>query len=254
MNIILSAINTKFTHKALSLACLKSYWDVFHKDIPLTIKEFDLNILTETIINDLLLMKPDILAFSTYIWSIERIITVCSGIKAAFPNCIIILGGPEVSYNSVDILEKEKNIDFIINGEGEVTFKELIESLLNNQYPETLPGITLRLKDKVVKNKVRQLIKDLDILPSPFLTGNYQGSSNFTYYEASRGCPSKCAYCLSSVQGSVRNRSLEKGEILALCSCDLLNEGWDCPETEVLFMARPTMSKVLYTQQLGRGI
>ena len=39
-----------------------------------------------------------------------------------------------------------------------------------------------------------------------------------------------------------------------LCACDLLNEGWDCPATEVLFMARPTMSKVLYTQQLGRGM
>lgn len=45
-----------------------------------------------------------------------------------------------------------------------------------------------------------------------------------------------------------------KGEIKVLCACDLLNEGWDCPETEVLFMARPTMSKVLYTQQLGRGM
>ena len=45
-----------------------------------------------------------------------------------------------------------------------------------------------------------------------------------------------------------------KGGIKALCACDLLNEGWDCPETEVLFMARPTMSKVLYTQQLGRGM
>lgn len=45
-----------------------------------------------------------------------------------------------------------------------------------------------------------------------------------------------------------------KGDIKALCACDLLNEGWDCPETEVLFMARPTMSKVLYTQQLGRGM
>ncbi|MGN1421735.1 MAG: DEAD/DEAH box helicase, partial [Oscillospiraceae bacterium] len=45
-----------------------------------------------------------------------------------------------------------------------------------------------------------------------------------------------------------------KGKIKALCACDLLNEGWDCPETEVLFMARPTMSKVLYTQQLGRGM
>lgn len=46
----------------------------------------------------------------------------------------------------------------------------------------------------------------------------------------------------------------QKGEVKALCACDLLNEGWDCPETEVLFMARPTMSKVLYTQQLGRGM
>lgn len=43
-------------------------------------------------------------------------------------------------------------------------------------------------------------------------------------------------------------------EIQVLCACDLLNEGWDCPETEVLFMARPTISKVLYTQQLGRGM
>ena len=56
---------------------------------------------------------------------------------------------------------------------------------------------------------------------------------------------------------SERNEILAKfkrGEIKALCACDLLNEGWDCPETEVLFMARPTMSKVLYTQQLGRGM
>lgn len=45
-----------------------------------------------------------------------------------------------------------------------------------------------------------------------------------------------------------------KREIQVLCACDLLNEGWDCPEIEVLFMARPTMSKVLYTQQLGRGM
>ena len=46
----------------------------------------------------------------------------------------------------------------------------------------------------------------------------------------------------------------EKGQTKVLCACDLLNEGWDCPATEVLFMARPTMSKVLYTQQLGRGM
>ena len=56
---------------------------------------------------------------------------------------------------------------------------------------------------------------------------------------------------------SERNEQLAKfadGDIKVLCACDLLNEGWDCPQTEVLFMARPTMSKVLYTQQLGRGM
>lgn len=60
-----------------------------------------------------------------------------------------------------------------------------------------------------------------------------------------------------SMKTSERNEMLAKfakGELKVLCACDLLNEGWDCPETEVLFMARPTMSKVLYTQQLGRGM
>lgn len=60
-----------------------------------------------------------------------------------------------------------------------------------------------------------------------------------------------------SMKTSERNELLAKfakGELKVLCACDLLNEGWDCPETEVLFMARPTMSKVLYTQQLGRGM
>lgn len=60
-----------------------------------------------------------------------------------------------------------------------------------------------------------------------------------------------------SMKTSERKEQLAKfakGEIKVLCACDLLNEGWDCPETEVLFMARPTMSKVLYTQQLGRGM
>ena len=48
--------------------------------------------------------------------------------------------------------------------------------------------------------------------------------------------------------------SYEEGKINVLCACDLLNEGWDSPKTDALFMARPTMSKVLYTQQLGRGM
>ena len=65
----------------------------------------------------------------------------------------------------------------------------------------------------------------------------------------------------AAVQGNMKSSERKEvlakfasGELKVLCACDLLNEGWDCPETEVLFMARPTMSKVLYTQQLGRGM
>lgn len=61
-----------------------------------------------------------------------------------------------------------------------------------------------------------------------------------------------------SVSGQTRNRKqilqdYDDNRISVLCACDLLNEGWDSPHTEVLFMARPTMSKTIYLQQLGRG-
>src|SRR5207249_7227704 len=48
-------------------------------------------------------------------------------------------------------------------------------------------------------------------------------------------------------------RQFQQGDLHVLCACDLLNEGWDCPDVEVLLMARPTLSKVIYLQQLGRG-
>ncbi len=59
---------------------------------------------------------------------------------------------------------------------------------------------------------------------------------------------------MKSAQRQEHLAKFATGELKVLCACDLLNEGWDCPETEVLFMARPTMSKMLYTQQLGRGM
>ena len=67
----------------------------------------------------------------------------------------------------------------------------------------------------------------------------------------------KCEAVSGSLNNFERNRILkeyEYGDINVLCACDLLNEGWDSPKTEVLFMARPTMSKTLYLQQLGRGM
>src|SRR5690606_34955331 len=66
-----------------------------------------------------------------------------------------------------------------------------------------------------------------------------------------------CEAVSGAMKNKDRNRILdayENGNINVLCVCDLLNEGWDSPNTEVLFMARPTMSKTIYMQQLGRGM
>ena len=102
-NIVLTALNTRHTHSALGLAYIKSFWEKDPAHLPLNLVEFDLNQTNEGIIADLILLKPDILAFSVYIWSLPRTLAVAGAIKAAFPDCVIIFGGPEVSFNSEEI-------------------------------------------------------------------------------------------------------------------------------------------------------
>ncbi|MFZ5952415.1 MAG: DUF4080 domain-containing protein [Candidatus Rifleibacteriota bacterium] len=211
MKILLSAINSRHTHQAISLAYIAAYWNRIAGRPEPDIREFDLNQTNETIYSEIILEKPDILAFSAYIWSLERVLTVASAVKAAFPGIKIILGGPEASFIDQEILNDNPHIDFIIRGEGEKTFESLILALLNgDQNYEEIHGIAFRCGNGVLVNEDRELIKNLDEIPSPFQAGYFGKGHGFTYYEASRGCPSRCSYCLSSVQGPVRNHSLER--------------------------------------------
>jgi hypothetical protein len=210
MQIILSAINSRHTHNAIALAYLSAYWQkVPGRPIP-RIMEFDINQTNETIYSELILAKPNVLAFSVYIWSLERVLSVCAAIKAACPDTVIILGGPEASFIDTKILQENDFIDFIIRGEGEATLSELLEAILGNRPAEALSGTTCRHAGKIQRNPDRELIQNMDEIPSPFTGGYFGNGHGFTYYEASRGCPSKCSYCLSSVQGPVRNHSLER--------------------------------------------
>lgn len=209
-NIVLSALNTRHTHSALGLAYIKAFWEKMPERQPLDLVEFDLNQTNEGIIAGLILLKPRILAFSVYIWSISRTLAIAGALKAAFPEIKIILGGPEVSFNSEEIMLKASYIDFIVRGEGEVTFCKLLESILESGDPSEVAGITWREQNKIIKNADRPFLQDLDAIPSPFRSGIYKGVHSFTYYEASRGCPSRCSYCLSSVLGPVRNHSITR--------------------------------------------
>lgn len=210
MKILLSALNTRHTHSAIALAYIKSYMAKDSAIPEAEIKEFDINQTNEGIIAELILLKPDILAFSVYIWSINRVPAIIGAIKAALPETIIILGGPEVSFNCKELLEQHQSIDYIVRGEGEQTFYNLIKLISDGKDPGSLKGITWRSNRQIFHNPDAELIKDLDSIPSPFQNGIYKDVHSFTYYEASRGCPSRCSYCLSSVLGPVRNLSIER--------------------------------------------
>lgn len=125
MNIVLAALNSKYIHFNLAIRYIKSYCNEYN------IKLFE-GTINENLIDismNILKMEPEILGFSCYIWNIEETLKVCSIIKSVRKDVKIILGGPEVSFNGEEILKKNEYIDFIIEGEGELTFKELIDSL-----------------------------------------------------------------------------------------------------------------------------
>ncbi len=210
--ILAAALNTRHTHSALALAYIKAYWEKEPGRQPVQVCEFDLNQTNESIIAELVLRQPDILAFSVYIWSLLRTIDIAGAIKAALPGTTIILGGPEVSYNATWLMQRHDCIDYIVRGEGEITFAELVQKLIDGISTDDIKGITRRDGDTIIENPARELISDLDTIPSPFQAGFYKKKHSFTYYEASRGCPSRCSYCLSSVLGHLRYFSIERVE------------------------------------------
>ncbi|HSL87096.1 MAG TPA: DUF4080 domain-containing protein, partial [Bacteroidales bacterium] len=113
----------------------------------------------------------------------------------------ILYGGPEVSYDSKKHLEIMAG-DYIIRGEGELTYGDLIGSLLHNGELQEVRGLTYRAGDEVFSNPSREKM-DMTSVPYPYdededLTGK------LSYLEESRGCPYRCSYCLSSSEKDLR--------------------------------------------------
>ena len=205
MKILLVGINAKYSHSNLALDYIKSYC----MDYKLETVEFNINQPMETIYSEILDKNADVIGFSAYIWNIQFIEMISSDLKKANPKLTIIWGGPEVSFDTVEIMEKNKSVDIIIRGEGEATARELIHALDNDLNLVDIKGISYRDNENIYVNDERELIEDLDTIPSPFV--NFHApTGRIVYYEVSRGCPFKCAYCLSSTIRGVRYFSEER--------------------------------------------
>lgn len=217
MKILLVGINAKYSHQNLALYYIKQY-----AKSNIKILEFNINQNIEGIYREILKEKADIIGFSSYIWNIEFIQRLTYDLKTSNPRTTIIWGGPEVSFDTEELLRENFGVDIIIRGEGEKTAKELISTIESDGDLSKIDGISYKMDGEIFINPDRELIQNLDEIPSPFFDMEVQ-KGKLMYYEMSRGCPFKCAYCLSSTIKGVRYFSEDriKSDLLKIMEYDV---------------------------------
>jgi len=210
MRTLLVAINSKYIHSNLAVYSLKAYSE--HCGMDICIEEFTINQYTNFICKEIYKKKPDIVAFSCYIWNIDFVYEVSLELKKILPNTEIWLGGPEVTYDSASVLEMHPYIKGVMIGEGEETFSEVMKHYANKAVENDLKlikGISYHDKEFLIITTGPRPLMDMDKLD--FIYDDISKFENkIIYYESSRGCPFGCSYCLSSVEKSVRFRSVSK--------------------------------------------
>lgn len=213
MKVVLTTLNAKFIHTSLALRCLKAYSQEKFNDIEIV--EFTIKDPAMNIVSDLYSRKPDVIGFSCYIWNIEETIVVINMLRKVLPDVKIILGGPEVSYDVEQWLERLTDIDFIIVGEGEETFEHLLTEISTTQKYHMVFGAAYRkITEAGVEIRINPPRPKLDLatLPSPyrFKEDIPQLANRVVYFETSRGCPFSCQFCLSSIEVGVRYFDIER--------------------------------------------
>ena len=192
MKIVLVALNAKYIHINLAIHSIRGVCREFSPEIC----EFTINDNVDNIIASLHSEKADVIAFSCYIWNIEKILYISQCLKKVNSNLKIILGGHEVSHDAEKILCDNPWIDFIIRGEGEIPCHLLFSALKDGLPLENVPSLTYWGADKIKKTELAPA-GNLNDYPFAYDKTIRDFKGKIVYYESSRGCPFNCSYCLS---------------------------------------------------------
>lgn len=207
MKALLVSIDSKFIHANLAVRYLKNFCS--YEGTEIEIKEFTINQQSDYILGEILDTNPDIICFSCYIWNIEYIKEIAYIIKESEPDIKILWGGPEVSYETEKLMKTEVYIDFVIFGEGEMTFMEFMKQINHSNPNYNIKGLAYRENNNIYINEARELIDNLDIISYPY-SENEDFTDKIIYYESSRGCPFNCSFCMSSINRKTRNFSIDR--------------------------------------------
>jgi len=223
MKILLISVNASYMHTNIAIRDLKNYADKYFEDKKekpqIVLAEYTINQSVGEVLRGIASFDADWILFSTYIWNAEYVCKLLPEIKKILPDCLLGCGGPEFGYGAEKYLKAIFDLDFIIFGEGELTFCQMVEE--GQESPTNLKakfsqikGLYFRSGDNQIKySGDRALIEDLDLIPFPYpeiKAGKADPDHKIYYYESSRGCPFGCAYCLSSLDKRVRFKSLER--------------------------------------------
>lgn len=204
MKATLIGINSAYTHTNLAVYYL--FNNSIPKGINAKIKQYNINMPKEKVLEDLFAQKSDIYIFSCYIWNIEYVLHIASSLKK-ITNSTIIFGGSEVSFNAKDYFDKYDFIDYITAGEGEEITLKLLKSIQNKEQPKIQNVFDKNSKDYTY---IKQHINFNDVI-FPYTNIDMKEFENkIVYYETQRGCPYNCSYCLSELDKRLRFRDIEK--------------------------------------------
>ena len=181
--IVLATVNARYVHAAVGLRYLKANMGELFDDTD--ILEFVLGVRPIDMVEAMLKREPRIVGLGVYIWNIEEMTKVVALLKRVAPEVIVVLGGPEVSYET-DQQEIIANADYTITGWGDVSFAKLCSDLLADNAPQ----------EKIIAGEQ----PPLEQIKLPYtLYTDEDVAKRFIYVEASRGCPFKCEFCLSAL-------------------------------------------------------